>query len=335
MFCKKCGAEIKNNVAFCPKCGFKVTDGGENSETKSVSTEKRAEVCRKDAKKRKKTIAIVTPIIIIACIAFVIVLTTVIIPGNKYSSAMELYNSQQYEEAYKAFNSLNFKDSADKAADCLFLQQKPGLTNVTVGSTIKFGFYEQDNNRSNGKEEIEWKVLAVEGNRIFVISQYALDYQPYNSSGTNTTWETNVTWETCTLRKWLNETFYNTAFGTYHQQMVSSSTVTADNNPNYDTSPGNSTTDQVFLLSITEAEKYFGSDGARQCQGTAYCYAQRPDKSDNGNCSWWLRTPGYEPIGSGSWEYADVLYDGSVEYYGSNVGNSLAVRPALWINLGS
>ena len=74
-----------------------------------------------------------------------------------------------------------------------FPKQKAGLTNVSVGSIIKFGFYEQDNNSSNGKEEIEWKVLAVDGNKALVISQYALDYQKYNST------YTPITWEECTL----------------------------------------------------------------------------------------------------------------------------------------
>ncbi len=345
-------------------CQRKIEEIKAKEEADRLERERQAEERRiaaeKAAKKRKRTFAIVTPILV-ASIAFVIVLTTVIIPGNKYSSAMELYNSQQYEEAYKAFNSLNFKDSADKAYECLyssamelynsqqyeeaykafnsldfkdsadkadeclFLKQKTGLTNVTVGSTIKFGFYEQDNNTSNGKEEIEWKVLAVEGNKALIISQYALDCQQYNTS------YTNVTWETCTLRKWLNETFYNTAFGMYHQQMVSSSTVTADNNPNYSTSPGNSTTDQVFLLSITEANKYFSPDSARQCKGTAYCYALGAYKASNGNCWWWLRSPGINSRGA-----ALVSYGGSVYNYGTSVDYDYdAVRPALWISLGS
>ena len=36
---------------------------------------------------------------------------------------------------------------------------------VSVGDTIFFGEYEQDNNLSNGKEEIEWIVLAKENNK--------------------------------------------------------------------------------------------------------------------------------------------------------------------------
>lgn len=309
-------------------CQRKIEEIKAKEEADRLERERQAEQKRiaaeKAAKKRKKIIAITTPIVV-ACIAFLIVLTTVIIPSGKYNSAMELYNAQKYEDAYKAFNSLNYKDSADKAAECLFVKQKAGLTNVNVGSTIKFGFYEQDNNTSNGKEEIEWKVLAVDGNKALVISQYALDCQKYNSTYTDTTWEK------CSLRTWLNGTFYNAAFGSDHQKMIASSTVTSDKNPSYSTSPGNNTTDKVFLLSITEVNKYFSSDSARQCQGTAYCYAQGAYKASNGNCWWWLRSPGgFSDLAAG---VNDV---GSVNRIGSSVDYDLgAVRPALWINLGS
>lgn len=340
--------QIKNSIAGCEAairlyesisgwkdadeqiyaCQRKIEEIKAKEEADRLERERQAEQKRiaaeKAAKKRKKIIAITTPIVV-ACIAFLIVLTTVIIPSGKYNSAMELYNAQKYEDAYKAFNSLNYKDSADKAAECLFLKQKAGLTNVNVGSTIKFGFYEQDNNTSNGKEEIEWKVLAVDGNKALVISQYALDCQKYNSTYTDTTWEK------CSLRTWLNGTFYNAAFGSYHQKMIASSTVTADKNPSYSTSPGNNTTDKVFLLSITEVYKYFSSESARQCQGTAYCYAQGAYKASNGNCWWWLRSPGLDS------DYAArVINGGSVFDCGISVNDDFgAVRPALWINLGS
>ena len=340
--------QIKNSIAGCEAairlyesisgwkdadeqiyaCQRKIEEIKAKEEADRLERERQAEQKRiaaeKAAKKRKKIIAITTPIVV-ACIAFLIVLTTVIIPSGKYNSAMELYNAQKYEDAYKAFNSLNYKDSADKAAECLFLKQKAGLTNVNVGSTIKFGFYEQDNNTSNGKEEIEWKVLAVDGNKALVISQYALDCQKYNSTYTDTTWEK------CSLRTWLNGTFYNAAFGSDYQKMIASSTVTADKNPSYSTSPGNNTTDKVFLLSITEVYKYFSSESARQCQGTAYCYAQGAYKESNGNCWWWLRSPGYDSDHAAGVNDVGSVYDiGSYVDYGDD-----AVRPALWINLGS
>lgn len=59
---------------------------------------------------------------------------------------------------------------------------------------------------SNGAEQIEWMVLAVEGDEALLLSKYALDTQPYHDV------EVDITWEKCTLRTWLNETFLAAAF---------------------------------------------------------------------------------------------------------------------------
>jgi tetratricopeptide (TPR) repeat protein len=353
-------------------CQRKIEEIKAKEEADRLERERQAEVRRiaaeKAAKKRKRTFAIVTPILV-ACIAFVIVLTTVIIPNQKYNAAVELYNAGKYEEAIAAFTALDgYKDSAaqiekcetaikdekyasavelytagkyeeaiaaftaldgykDSAAQIKGIKPKyykQLLSNASVGSTVFFGSYEQDNNTANGKEDIEWIVLSKEGNKVLVISKYALDCQNYNST------HTDVTWETCSLRKWLNGTFLSAAFSSAEQNSIISSTVTADKNPKYSTLPGKNTTDKVFLLSITEANKYFSSDNARQCQGTAYCYAQGAYKGSNGNRWWWLRSPGLD-----SSRAADVDYVGSVSHlgYGVDCGRG-AVRPALWINLG-
>lgn len=341
-------------------CQRKIEDIKAKEEADRLERERQAEQRRisaeKAAKKRKRIIAITAPIVV-ACIAFLIVLTTVIIPKQKLDKAMSLLDSGDYEAAYALLEEignndaiasskydravalinsgdyntalllegLNYRNSSEKAAECLFLMQKAGLTNVSIGSTIRFGHYEQDNNTSNGKEEIEWIVLAVDGDKALILSKYALDCQRYNSTYRDTTWEK------CSLRSWLNGAFYNAAFGADHQEMIISSTVSADKNPSYSTSPGKSTTDRVFLLSITEVNKYFSSDSARQCQGTAYCYAQGAYKADNGNCWWWLRSPGLN-----SNHAALVHSGGSVYNFGISVdGGIVAVRPAFWINLGS
>ena len=203
-------------------------------------------------------------------------------------------------------------------------EKQPKLVSSYRGFvTIPFGRYPQASKNENAP--IEWLVLKIDGSRALLISKYALDCRQYNTS------RANVTWETCTLRKWLNGTFMNAAFSESERAMIPSVTVSADKNPSYSTSPGNSTTDQVFLLSITEVNNYFSSDSARQCQGTAYCYAQGADKADNGNCWWWLRSPGYF-----STDAAGVYYDGSVYGNGHDVSDNYnAVRPALWIDLGS
>ena len=190
--------------------------------------------------------------------------------------------------------------------------------------TIAFGRYPQAPKNENAL--IEWLVLKNDGSKALLISKYALDCIPYNRSSTS------VTWETCSLRKWLNGTFLDAAFSESERAMIPSVTVSADKNPSYSTSPGNSTTDQVFLLSITEVNKYFSSNSARQCQGTAYCYAQGAFATDNGNCWWWLRSPGHD-----SRHAADVDFAGIVnELFGHSVSHDKnAVRPALWIDLGS
>ena len=178
--------------------------------------------------------------------------------------------------------------------------------------TIKFGRYPQASKNENAP--IEWLVLENAGSKALLISKYALDCQQYHTS------RIFGTWKTCTLRKWLNGTFISNAFSHEEQAMIlSTTTESAD------------TKDRVFLLSRHEAWEYFGSDSTRQCQGTAYCYAQGAYKTGNGNCKWWLRSPVY----SGWTAY---VYDGSLEDYNGKYSccvdcDVIAVRPALWINL--
>lgn len=189
--------------------------------------------------------------------------------------------------------------------------------------TIKFGRYPQASKNENAL--IEWLVLKNDGSKALLISKYALDCQQYNTS------RTNVTWETCTLRRWLNGSFINSAFSAEEQKQILSTTVT----PDYSTDPGNNTKDRVFLLSITEAGKYFSSDSTRQCQGTVYCYAQGGDQDSDGRCSWWLRSPDYF-----SRDYVLIVNNygvaGCQSYHVTRLlpfSDGITVRPALWINL--
>lgn len=210
----------------------------------------------------------------------------------------------------------------DKAIGVLQTQEHSLRLEVgewAVGDTVLMGKYEQ----GNGIKPIEWRVLDRVGHKVLLLSEYGIDCKPFD------TIKTNVTWETCSLRTWLNITFKNTAFDSDEKELILSTTVTADKNPTYDTSPGENTTDKVFLLSITEVNKYFKSDSARQCKGTAYCYERGAYKGNNGNCLWWLRSPGYSSSNA-----ARVINGGSVDDYGDSVYRSQnAVRPALWINL--
>ena len=230
-------------------------------------------------------------------------------------------------EAYESLVALNgYRDSKEKASEIFGKYMDEKLKNIKVGDAVFFGLYEQDNNNSNGKEDIEWTVLDKNGKSLFLISKYALDCQPYNS------YYSDVTWESCSLRKWLNETFLNNAFTAEEQSLIKNTNVSADKNPEYSTNPGNATTDKVFLLSITEAKKYFTSDSARQCKPTKYAIARGAwASSSNGNCWWWLRSPDFNQLSA-----AGVNYDGSF-YCSGDFGkySDGSVRPALWITLDS
>ncbi len=99
----------------------------------------------------------------------------------------------------------------------------------------------------------------------------------------------------------------------------------------YSTNPGNATQDQVFLLSITEANTYFSSDSARQCKPTKYAVANGVSESNSSNCRWWLRSPGYFQNLA-----ATVSTGGDVPEGGNRVSiDFIAVRPALWIAFDS
>lgn len=307
-------------------CQKKIEEIKAKQEAERLEKERKAEIERKEAEriaKRNKKIAMIATPIVCAVVAFIIVLNSVIVPNSKYKAALELYDAGNSDEAYSIFQELgNYKDSAEKAGNIKVIKNKEKLKNANVGSYVTFGAYEQDNNTSNGKEDVEWLVLEVKDGKALVVSKYALDCKQYNTS------DTGVTWETCTLRKWLNNDFINAAFSSYEKAMIPTVTVSADKNS---TNPGNATQDQVFLLSITEANKYFGSDSARQCKPTDYAFANGAYvNSSNGNCWWWLRSPGdYQNTTA-----ALVFDDGDVFEYGCGVYNGTSVvRPALWISL--
>ena len=320
--------------------------------------EEKHRIAVEKTEKKLRKILTIAAIISGVLIVFLILLKTVIIPKQKYNQAMELISSGDYDSAYELLeelgksediasnkydraikyidsgdyktacillNGLSYKDSAEKLKSA----KQVLLKNPKVGDIVYFGAYEQDNNTSNGKELIEWLVLAKEKNRILVISDKALDFQTYNSS------ITSVTWETCTLRKWLNNDFINAAFSDDEKAMIPTVTVSADKNPQYDTDPGNSTKDKVFLLSIVEAEKYFTSDEARVCVPTEYaisngaCTSDSYTKGGKATCWWWLRSPGYD-----QYDAAGVHIDGDVHELGLCVsGGGDAVRPAMWISI--
>lgn len=228
-------------------------------------------------------------------------------------------------ETVKAFESLgDFKDSKSYFEKMRsFVKDKMYL--AEVGDIVLFGSYEQDVNLDNGSEAIEWRVLDKVDNRLFVISEYALEKKPFNEKSDF------VTWETCTLRQWLNNEFISKAFNEDEKKEILTTKVEPHKNPRRDTKQGNATQDKVFLLSIQEANQYFTNDDERCCKPSNTARNNGVFVVNDGNCYWWLRSAGYFQF------YAALVGSrGSVIECGNYVYfDSYGVRPALWINLNS
>lgn len=125
------------------------------------------------------------------------------------------------------------------------------------------------------------------------------------------------------IREWLNDSFFNTAFSLEEQKRIIGSQVVSGSNCDNDGISADKQSDKVFLLSIEEVKKYFNSDSDRQCFPTAFAKLQCNDSW------WWLRSPGVIPNSA-----ASVLKDGKIYPYGNFVNSDNGgVRPALWIDI--
>ena len=81
-------------------------------------------------------------------------------------------------------------------------KQENPFENAKVGDYIKFGSYPTTG--SGEIQPIEWQVLSIENNKMFVVSRYGLEARRFDSSSNN--------WAISEIRKWLNGDFYNKAF---------------------------------------------------------------------------------------------------------------------------
>ena len=229
------------------------------------------------------------------------------------------------------------------------------IEDFSIWDCIYFGNYWQEDTNGDGKADkkddktpIKWRVLSVNGDDAFLISDKNLDVQRYNNT------EEKVSWETCTMRSWLNgygasdnvceadytsDSFINNAFSAEEQSAIMTTKVVNEANPNGVVQGGNDTSDKIYLLSVSEVqnEKYgfLSSDSRTQKRKvTATAYVQ-----DGGEIQsdyiygiqeyWWLRTPG------ANYNYASCVESwGQVDTFYKAVDiNMCCVRPVLHLNL--
>jgi len=205
--------------------------------------------------------------------------------------------------------------------------------NVSVGDTLRLGEVRFDAYHGGiFSDNIEWRVLALENDRVLVISENVIEVRPYHHE------YTSITWEKSDLRRWLNGAFFD---GLPVNARTQIGEVSNQNPDNWGTLGGNSTQDRVFLLSISEAEQYFYSDKNRQARlslsdATMGFFAEKYgmtlkvfEEIQSGYWWWRLRSPG----SYGSEFAASVNHSGSVYGVGGIVDlDSGGVRPSFWLN---
>jgi len=195
--------------------------------------------------------------------------------------------------------------------------------------------------------DYDWRVLEVQDGQALLLSDKVIEKKRYHSSLAVTAWAD------CELREYLNGSFYD-SLGENKTHVIEIQT----NNPKNLWSGaigGNSTRNKIFLLSLEEVDKYFGSSGEyvdmvrKSWNSTAMKFQQSDDgwyisnnhdqsriaeDLDGEACWWWLRSPGKSGRGSGN--VALVNASGLICVDGNIVTQKAGgVRPAMWIKLKS
>ena len=243
-----------------------------------------------------------------------------------------------------------------------FIQYRPFHTYISSSNNI----HQYDNGYSTNTvywfkfEAIDWRVLDPATG--LVMCETIIDSQPYsntiydNVNARDWRYEyfndasyTNYAsdYETSSIRKWLNNDFYNTAFTDSEKKEINTTTLnhdgynTSDGTTGYEKLDSNSTNDKIFLLSYNEVRNSnygFNSsasadDKARQAQGSDYAQSQglsvdrESGSTYNNNSRWLLRSPG-----NGSNCCCFVIIGGSSHSYCLVYISNIGVRPALRFN---
>ncbi|MCL2577019.1 MAG: DUF5696 domain-containing protein [Defluviitaleaceae bacterium] len=244
--------------------------------------------------------------------------------------------------SYRVFNSFDGEIVATTVESTPAPEPEQTRT-VEVGDNLQFGGY-------------DWLVLNVANDLALIITQDIIALQHYHDQ------PTDVTWETSDIRRYLNEEFYY-SFSDEERERIIETYLINHENPWYETPGGNDTADNIFLLNLQEAVKYFGDSGMLQNRpdvtlsdvGRTGYYNDYADSewletdpliwwifdsyNDNRRARyddsyewWWLRSPGWESTSA-----ANVYPEGFIFVSGGFVDVSWpygGVRPALWLNYG-
>lgn len=204
------------------------------------------------------------------------------------------------------------------------------LKNAEVGDIITFGTYEQDNDEENGKEAIEWKVLAKEENSVLVLSEKVIDCVPFNEE-----LQEGLIWEDSSIREWLDAEFISMAFSEKEAGRIAKNTNKNAPVPDYGIPEMPATADRVFLLSMKEILELFPRDIDTAYREesiafpTEYAKAKGIELRRDGAVMWWLRESTVDKMFGACADDLGKRFHRGREMNRTDVG----LRPAMWLTI--
>ena len=229
-----------------------------------------------------------------------------------------------------------------------FSQYRPYYTHTSLSSGElhqKYNGYYTNNVYYFKFEPLKWRVLDPATG--LVLCENIVDSQAYSNTvyeyGTDKNgtayWNDSAhthyanDYATSSIRKWLNNDFYNTAFSAAEKKSIL--TTTLDNraySTDHSEYDSETTKDKIFLLSysdINNAAYGLSSRSNRLSKGSDYAKSQGLYVDSDGQSSMRLRSAGHD-----SYHTSRVSHDGDLNHYIKNDINFTTdgVRPALRTN---
>ena len=179
-------------------------------------------------------------------------------------------------------------------------------------------------------EPIRWRILTESNCELFILCDSIIDCHVYDEGNNNN-------YELSDIRKWLNNTFYCTAFEFLQAELIKTTTVDNSLNSTGDKTNSNicnNTNDKIFLISyqeVTNESLGFATAADRKIKESDYATVMGVD----GWSSWALRSPSSSYRGY----IKTVIYTGEAGSHQTSVSGGLGaadfyengVVPAMWI----
>ena len=199
------------------------------------------------------------------------------ISDNDYGAVRPALNLSFGDAAVPtAVNRTSSEEAAELAA----------ISDSQVGDVVAFGRY-------------TWYVTDKTDGICTLLCQGPVEEKAYNDD------KTDITWENCSLRRWLNEDFYNSRFSDGEKaSIITTHNTFTEADSSYGMDCGNDTDDKVYLFSYSESNSV--SDDIRLC-----------------GLDWWLRSPGEKQ------DRAVFILGKAANLMGTEVDKSRGVRPVI------